>query len=352
MVEPLVSVIIPAYNAEAFLERTLQSVLTQSHTQIEVVVIDDGSKDRTPDIVRAIAQHDSRLRLLQQPNIGVAAARNTGIRATQGEFIAPIDADDVWYPNTLEKLLTRFQKGSPDVGVVYTWSWDIDECDHLIGGFHAARVEGNVYKTLICHNFLGNASCTLIRRACLEQVGGYDPRFKAQNAQGCEDWDLYLRLAERCQFAVVPQFLVGYRKLTMSMSGDFEQMARSQHFMLHAIQENHPEFPAFLYRISRSSFYLYFAHQCDHQSDSSAALFWLREAVKADAFVSLGRLSIYLLAIKHSFKRPLACSKSAACLASIPSRPSKIIPLNVLNTFSIQLKVFVGSLLHQFLLRT
>ncbi len=351
MSQPLVSVIIPAYNAATFLERALQSVLHQRYSHLEAIVIDDGSKDRTPDIVRAIAQYDSRLHLRQQPNAGVAVARNTGIQAARGELIAPIDADDIWYPDALEKLVARFQECSPEVGVVYTWSQDIDESDRPIGGFHVARVEGNVYKTLICHNFLGNASCTLIRKACLEQVGGYDPRFKAQHAQGCEDWDVYLRLAERYPFAVVPEFLVGYRKLAMSMSGNFQQMARSQHLMLQTIQESHPELPAFLYRISRSSFYLYFAQQCDRQGNSSATLFWLWQAVQADAFISLGRLGVYLLAIKNTLRQGLVRLKSAPSALAL-SQQSKGGSLSIINRFSIWLKVLIGSLLHQFLLRT
>jgi hypothetical protein len=185
----------------------------------------------------------------------------------------------------------------------------------------------------------------------LEQVGGYDPRFKAQNAQGCEDWDVYLRLAERYRFAVVPEFLVGYRKLAMSMSGDFQQMARSQHLMLQTIQENHPELPTFLYRISRSSFYLYFAQQCDHQGNSSATLFWLWQAVKADAFISLGRLGVYLLAIKNCLRQGLVRLR-LVLLALASSRQSKGASLSIMNQFSIWLKVFIGSLLHQLLLRT
>lgn len=164
------------------------------------------------------AQQDPRLRLLQQPNAGVAAARNLGIQEAQGEFIAPIDADDLWYPEALSKLVACLQRCRPTVGVVYAWSIDIEEQDEPTGGFHAATIKGNVYKTLICHNFLGNASATLIRKACLKQVEGYDAQLKVQKAQGCEDWELYIRLAEHYEFDVVPEFLIGYRKVASSRS--------------------------------------------------------------------------------------------------------------------------------------
>ena len=257
----LVSVIIPAYNAQQLIARTLMSVLNQTYRHLEVWVVDDGSRDRTAEIVQAIAKQDDRVRLLQQPNAGVASARNLGIRSARGEFIALIDSDDLWYPDALEKLVAQFQRSLPTVGVIYAWSVDIDEHDRPIGGFHAAAINGNVYRTLICHNFLGNASATLIRKECLDRIGGYDTQLKAQKAQGCEDWDLYLRLAEHYEFGVVPEFLIGYRKVASSMSMDFSQMARSQQFMLQIIQKNHPELSGYLYRLSRSSFYLYF-HIC------------------------------------------------------------------------------------------
>lgn len=100
---PLVSVIIPAYNAEFFIEKTLNSVLSQTYKNIEVLVVDDGSQDRTAEIITSIAKIDSRVFLLQQSNAGVAAARNLAINKCRGEYIAPIDADDIWYPQNLEK---------------------------------------------------------------------------------------------------------------------------------------------------------------------------------------------------------------------------------------------------------
>lgn len=362
---PTVSVVVPAYNAEEVIARTLLSLRVQTYGDFEILVVDDGSRDRTPEIVRTLAQEDPRIRLLQQPNAGVAAARNLGIQEARGEFIAPVDADDLWYPEAMAKLIHRFQVAPPEVGVVYAWSVDIDEQDHPIGGFHAARVEGNVYKTLICHNFLGNASSTLIRAACLRHVGGYDPQLKAQRAQGCEDWDLYLRLAEFYEFAVVPDFLVGYRKVTGSMSGDFSQMARSQALMLQAVQRKHPEIPGFLYRVSRSSFYLYLAHQCDLQGHSSATRQWLWQAVNVDPITPLGRLGWYSLFMSSLVQDWTAGEPQTTASASLspslvqePQGSSGAAASGLpsftqadINAFKLWLKVFVGNVLHQSLLR-
>jgi glycosyltransferase involved in cell wall biosynthesis len=363
---PLVSVIIPAYNAEAFIGRTLNSVLSQTYQNLEVLVVDDGSHDRTPTMVQAIAQTDDRVRLIQQTNAGVAAARNLGIQNAQGEFIAPIDADDLWYPDALEKLVARFQASDSQVGVVYVWAVDIDERDQPTGGFHAATINGSVYKTLICHNFLGNASATLIRKSCLDRIGGYNTQLKAQNAQGCEDWDLYLRLAEQYKFGVVPEFLVGYRKIASSMSGDFSKMARSQQLMLQTIQHNHPEIPGFLYRLSRSSFYLYLAHQSDAYGNARATLSWLWQGVKIDPITPLGRLGLYILLVKSFAKlagESWQFSREKTTPTPIPSDPNHLSfsyptrsPTTLtklqINRLKILFKVLVGTVLHQLLSRS
>lgn len=295
---PLISVVVPAYNAEAFIAATLASVLSQTYQNLEVWVIDDGSSDRTAAIVEKLAQQNARINLLRQPNQGVAIARNAGIQSAKGEFVAPIDADDLWWPGALEKLMAEFQKAPATVGVVYAWSVDIDEQDRATGGFHASVIEGDVYKTLICHNFLGNASSTLIRKACLDQIGGYSTELRRCKAQGCEDWDLYLRLAECCEFGVVPEFLVGYRKLASSMSQDFSQMARSQQMMLETVQQKHPEISPYFYRLSRSSFYLYLAQQCAQGNRPRRTLFWLKRAITIDPITPLLRPGLYVLFIK------------------------------------------------------
>jgi glycosyltransferase involved in cell wall biosynthesis len=294
---PLVSVIIPAYNSEAFIERTLHSVLQQTYQNIEVLVVNDGSSDRTVEIVERLAQTEPRLRLLHQPNSGVAAARNLGIQHARGEFIAPIDADDLWHQDNLAKQVKCFLDSDESVGLTYAWSYDIDEYDQPLKGFSAATMEGSVYKTLLCHNFIGNASATLIRRKCLEIVGGYDGSFAAQNAQGCEDLDLYLRIAEHFQFKVVPHFLIGYRKPLNSMSCDYRKMAKSHAMVINRFRGKHPEVPDIVYNFSRSSLYIYFAKQNQRVQNSGGTLFWLKQACSIDWLTPLVRPDFYQLAL-------------------------------------------------------
>lgn len=115
--KPLVSVIIPAYNAERFIARTLQSVLSQTYKNLEVIVVDDGSSDLTAEIVKSIAQTDHRVIFLQQPNSGVAAARNLAIASSSGDFVALIDADDIWYPQNIEKQVEAMITTDSGVGL-------------------------------------------------------------------------------------------------------------------------------------------------------------------------------------------------------------------------------------------
>lgn len=302
---PLVSVVIPAYNAERFLLDTLTSVLAQTYEHLEVLVINDGSTDGTAAIANQVMQRDRRLTLITQPNAGAAAARNTGIHHAQGEYVAPIDADDLWHPQAIEKMVGCMQQAPPIVGVVYGWSADVDGNGKVTGGFRTSGIQGNVYITLICHNFLGNASASLIKRTYLQKVKGYRTDMQQQQAHGCEDWDLYLRLAEICEFRVVKEFLVGYRKDNHSMSTNFTRMARSHQVMLRSVQEKHPEIPTLLYQLSASSFYLYLARVCYLYTDFSNTFVWLVAALKATPVVTLCRLGFYSLGFKSLLRLSL-----------------------------------------------
>lgn len=238
--QPLVSVIIPAYNAEAFIARTLTSVLNQTYPHIEAVVVDDGSTDSTADIVRQFAAADSRLKLYQQQNAGVAAARNRAIAASMGELIAPIDADDIWHSSNIKKQVALLASADESVGMVYSWTIDIDSADRPTGNIRAALYCGNIYPALLYTNTIGHGSACMIRRRCLERVGAYNLELRSQQAQGCEDWDLYLRIASCYRVGVVPELLVGYRITGGSMSAQSTAMKKSQQLTFADIERRFP----------------------------------------------------------------------------------------------------------------
>jgi len=249
----LVSIVIPAYNAAAFIGETLASALDQTYRNIEIVVVDDGSTDKTSEIVEAAATRDSRVRLLRQPNRGVAAARNLGIEHSQGAFVAPLDADDLWRPDKIARQVATMHRSGPRVGMVYTWSLLIDEASQILPRPGAAwYYYGNVVPYLITHNFVGNGSTPLLRRDCVLEVGGYDRSIRAHGGEGTEDLMLYLKIAEQYQVAFVPAFLVGYRMTPFSMSSNARQMIRGHELVLEVMRARHPELPNRIFRWSRS----------------------------------------------------------------------------------------------------
>ncbi|HYG74111.1 MAG TPA: glycosyltransferase family A protein [Planctomycetota bacterium] len=304
---PLVSVIIPAFNAERFLAETLRAVLAQTYRELEVLVVDDGSKDNTVAIAESFAQRDSRVRVLRQRNSGVAVARNLAISQSRGEFIAPVDADDIWYPHKIEKQVKCFLESRTPLGLVYGWSTAISETSRLLGSCANWKIEGHVYPALILRNFIGNASVPLFRRSVLEEIGGYDCNLHAQNAQGCEDWDITLRVAERYAFGLVPEFLVGYRQIRGSMSANVSVMGKSYDLIVEDIKTRHPEIPDDLLRWSQSYFYLYLMSKAYLSSNVRGALPWLSRAMRCDKTLLLAPVvyRVYLMSSLRLLAEPL-----------------------------------------------
>ena len=285
--KPLVSVLVPAYNAELFIADTLQSVLNQTYKNIEVLVVDDGSRDATARIVEKFARRDNRIKLYHQENKGVAAARNFAISKASGEYLAPIDSDDIWYPCKIEKQVTRLERLGPDTAVAYSWSVSIDEKGQVLDAGPMWDLEGEVYQALVLRNFIGNASVPMFRRSAVQMVGGYKEELRALNAQGCEDWEICLRLAERFRYCVAKDYLVGYRCYAQSMSYNHEAMGRSYDLVMQELKSRHPEIPSHIYRWSRSIFYLYLTHKSNVAGDLDSSLKWLWLAIRSDPFVLL-----------------------------------------------------------------
>ena len=298
---PLVSAVVPAYNAEHHLEQTLHALVTQSYANLEIIVVDDGSEDKTLQITKTMAHRYPQLRVIQQPNRGSRLCTQSWHKEARGEFIAPIDADDIWFPDAVLKLANCLLNSDARTGVAYGWSVTLDEDGLLDGGLRCSKIAGDVLGTLICHNFLGNASATLIRRECFEKVGGYDPQFRTESTQGCEDWDVYLRIAQYYQFTVVPEFLFGYRRLRSGMSSNAHAMAKSHRYLLEKVKLRHPNTPQAFHQLSKSSYYLYLARECNAYNNPNESLHWLRQAVVNSSAFTLIRFGFYWLIVKNFF---------------------------------------------------
>jgi glycosyltransferase involved in cell wall biosynthesis len=242
MYNDLVTVIIPAYNAAATIEETLWSVVDQTYSNLEILVVDDGSTDATAEIVRTFAARDARVRLITQPNGGVAVARNRGIAEAKGEFVAPVDADDLWRPDKIRKQMVLMKERGESVGLVYTWYALIDIDGKIVSTDHRPNHDGESLERMCRGNLIGNGSGALMRRSALREVGGYDPTLRERGAQGCEDYDIYLSIAERYDFAVVQEHLTGYRYLPGNMSSDILQMVRSKRIVTLLFRQKYPQY--------------------------------------------------------------------------------------------------------------
>jgi glycosyltransferase involved in cell wall biosynthesis len=212
---PTVSVIIPAYKAAAYIGETLDSVYAQTFTEFETIVINDGSPD-TEDLERALKGYPASLRYLKQENRGAAAARNTGIRAARGEFVAFLDADDTWMPKFLEE----------QVALIKTTEADLVYCDAMLVGDSplAGRTfmqiqpsRGEVTpESLLAVTVTVLTSAVLARRRPILDVGMFDEAIKRGH-----DFDLWFRLAKAgARFAYHAQVLAHHRILESGLSGD------------------------------------------------------------------------------------------------------------------------------------
>jgi len=206
---PEVSVIIPAYNAERYLRETLESVLAQTYRDFEVIVVDDGSTDRTGAIA---AGFGPPVRCIRQANAGPSPARNRGIREARGALIAFLDADDLWLPEKLAEQVPLFDPSASlgagpqgSVGLVYCHAERMDAEGRPLPTPEARKPTGRVLEDFLFRNHCPT-SAAVVRRECLERVGGF-----AEDYIWAEDWHLWLRLARHYAFAAVPRVLVRHR---------------------------------------------------------------------------------------------------------------------------------------------
>ena len=213
---PLVSVIIPAYNAETTIQETVESVLAQSLQDFELIIVNDGSTDNTLQVLDRIS--DPRIKVFSYPNAGAAVSRNRGFAQASGEFIAFLDADDLWTP---EKLAAQWKalKENSKAQVAYSWTDIIDQSGHHLSQGDYTVANGNVYAKLLLCCFIISGSNPLIRRDAYIAVGGFDESLVA-----CQDFDLYLRLAARYEFVAVAAAHILYRLSPNSMFTNIRRM--------------------------------------------------------------------------------------------------------------------------------
>lgn len=246
---PTISVIIPVYNGQDTIRETIKSVLNQSHTDLEVLVINDGSLDATLKIISRI--EDARLQVFSYPNKGLSASRNRGIAKAKGEYISFIDADDLWTIDKLELQLKALQE-NPEAALAYSWTDYIDESSQFLFSGRHITLNGDVYKELLVNNFLENGSNALIRSKVLSEVGNFDESLSAS-----EDWDMWLRIAPRYHFVSVPSPQILYRVSTISMSANLGRQEAEMFKVIERAFERAPNSLQYLKKHSLANLYKY-----------------------------------------------------------------------------------------------
>lgn len=266
MNKPLVSVVIPVYNVERFIKVCLDSVLTQSYQNIEVLVVDDGGPDSSISIAEQYGDH--RLRIIKQKNRGLAGARNTGIREARGEFIALLDSDDFWSQDKIEKHVAVMQTNA-NCGVSFSASMFVDEdgasLDRLQEPFDKQNFSSS---QIFCRNPIGNGSVPMIARAIFDQIafksaGLEHTQYFDESLRQSEDIDCWTRIAlqTKTEFHYIDQPLTFYRLNSGGLSANVDRQFETWERVLAKVTYLAPEFAKKYGRLAKAYQYRYLARR-------------------------------------------------------------------------------------------
>ncbi len=230
---PTVSVVIPTYNREQLIARSVKSVLSQTYQNFEIIIVDDASTDNTKKVVNSL--NDGRIKYVRHDkNKGEAAARNTGIKLARGEYIASHDSDDEWLPEKLEKQIKAFEDCSPEVGVVYTGFWKEENGKKTYIPFSwVNQKNGDIHEELLKGNFIGSP-VAVIKKECFTGTGLFDERLR-----NLVDWEMWIRISKRYHFICIDEPLVVAHYDSGNVSDNPNSLINALELIL---EKNHDEF--------------------------------------------------------------------------------------------------------------
>jgi glycosyltransferase involved in cell wall biosynthesis len=297
---PIVSVVIPAYNSARTIRATVRSALDQEDVALEVIVVDDGSSDNTPELVETIA--DPRVRLVRQPNGGAPSARNTGIQHATGDWVAFLDSDDLWVPHKLKaqlSALATFPAGFAAQSSAYL----VDDDMKVLQIRRCVQPENNLLTFLRFQNLPAAASSWLVRRDVLEHVGGFDPELVI-----LEDWDLSIKLARYGDPLNMEEPLTLYRQHPGNRSLNLDIHIDSGFRVLARLFAD-PELPADIQARKREIYARFYTMLCGGALRSGrwgACVYWGTRAVNSDPrmLVYITSLPLRRLRRRASCRRP------------------------------------------------
>ena len=224
-----VSIVIPVYNAERYIRLTIESALAQTYQNIEILIIDDGSSDRSVEIAQQFS--NSGIKIIQQSNRGLSGARNTGIRHAEGSYIAFLDADDLWMPDKIEKHVRHLEQ-SPEVGASFSYSRFIDEQGNPLGLLQFSKTQDITPLDILCRSPIGNGSAAVFRKEMFEAIAFpvnrdgqvvydyFDEAFRES-----QDVECWMRVAVQTDWKIegIPELLTLYRVNSQGISANIEK---------------------------------------------------------------------------------------------------------------------------------
>lgn len=226
-----VSVLISTYNCAKYLPEAIDSALNQTYQNFEIILIDDGSTDHTRAIVEEYQKrYPEKIRYIYQENQGLAIARNTGIKAAQSDYLALLDADDIWCPERLKKGMETIES-NPGIGLVHANITRIDENGMTLSTpiRDLKYLTGPMFENIFLRKADISCPTVLFRKACCDDVGLFDPHLARL---GCEDRELWLRIARKFKIVYIDQIFALYRMRLNSMSNNQQKMLKARLYVV------------------------------------------------------------------------------------------------------------------------
>ena len=320
---PLVSVVMPVYNVEQYIEQAVWSVIDQSYGNFELIIVDDQSPDNSIELIKQ-KYNDVRIRIIQQKNRGLAGARNTGIRHANGDYIALLDSDDFWQADKLEKQI-KLMQANPQCGVSFSASLFVDEAGESLDRLQAPKKKADYQaKDIFCRNPIGNGSAPIIRKSIFDQIAFVDEQ-KAQEGEPylqyfdetlrqSEDVECWTRIALQTgtQFEYIDEPLTNYRLNNSGLSADVNAQFATWLKLLDNTKAYAPGFVKKYGPIAKAFQYRYLARRSVFQAQGRNALKFMVLAFKASP-----------IGLMQEFKRTSETLVASVGLSLIPAMVQK-----------------------------
>lgn len=285
---PLVSIVIPMFNVEKYINQSIKSVLKQSYRQFELILVDDGSTDNTLTLVNAYS--DSRIRVISQKNRGLSGARNTGIDAARGIYVALLDADDYWAPTKLARHIKHLN-ANPQVGISYCPSLFISEDGKLLGIGQYPKLTNISKQDIFCRNPIGNGSAPVIRRSLLSEIAFFGEKrdkyrrmYFDETLRQSEDIELWTRIAVNTNWKIegIKQPLTYYRVNNSGLSADTDKQFASWNKAVMLNVASDPSFFKQFYSLAKAYQLRYLARRAVQSQSKTTAFKLIHKAIFCD----------------------------------------------------------------------